>query len=393
MTQDIGLSSVNAPEGRPQKPSLLPSPGLGEWIRQQGGTIVFTTYQNSRVFFLMADEQGQTHATERIVGSAMGLAVDRDKMWVANKEQVWRFANVGPRKFKQGERDIDSDAVFMPRWGLFLGGCDTHDVAAGVKHGGRVHELAFINTNFNCIASIDGHYNFVPIWKPNFISSIGMGDRCHLNGMGTRDGQIAFVTACSTTDVVGSWREHKAGGGVLIDVASQSTLAGGLSMPHSPRWHDGKVWMHNSGQGDFGYVDPQQGRFEPVLQCPGFARGLAIVGNHAVIGLSTLRDNTFASGLPIKQRLESQNIEQRCGLLVVNLQTGKIEHWLTIQGVTELYDVAWLSGIQRPYTPGFSEAEKHRFLVNIPDTPEFPIGQNMPEAQHLVAKEKKEQSS
>lgn len=380
MTQDIGLASVKAAEGKPQKPTLLPSPGLGEWIRQQGGTIVFTTYQNSRVFFLMADEQGQTCASERIVGSAMGLAVDQDKMWITNKEQAWRFANVGPRKIKQGELDIDSDAVFMPRWGILLGGCDTHDVASGVKHAGRVHELAFINTNFNCIASIDGHYNFVPIWKPSFISSIGMGDRCHLNGMGTRDGQIAFATACSTTDVVGSWREHKAGGGVLIDVASQAIVASGFSMPHSPRWHEGKVWMHNSGLGDFGYVDTQTGKFEPVLQCPGFARGLAIVGHHAVIGLSTLRDNTFASGLPIKQRLESQSIEQRCGLLIVNLHTGKLDHWLTIQGVSELYDVAWLAGIRRPYTPGFSEPEKHRFLVNIPNTPEFPLGQNLPEA-------------
>lgn len=385
MTNDIGLWSVKAAENQVKKPILLPSPGLGEWIRQQGGTIVFTTYQNSRVFFLMADDKDQTHATERIVGSAMGLAVDQDKMWITNKEQAWRFANVGPSKIKQGEKIIESDAVFMPRWGIFLGGCDTHDVASGVRHADRTHELAFVNTNFNCIASIDGHYNFVPIWKPSFISSIGMGDRCHLNGMGTRDGQIAYATACSTTDVVGSWRDHKAGGGVLIDVASQNILASGFAMPHSPRWHDGKVWMHNSGQGDFGYVDLQQGRFEPVLQCPGFARGLAIVGNHAVIGLSTLRENTFASGLPIKQRLENQNIEQRCGLLIVNLHTGKLEHWLTIQGVSELYDVAWLAGLKQPYTPGFSEPEKHRFMVSIPDTPEFPIGQNLPPAQAAQA--------
>lgn len=382
MTQDIGFSSLKTAENQVKKPSLLPSPGLGEWIRQQGGTIVFTTYQNSRVFFLMADEHDQTHASERIVGSAMGLAVDRDKIWITNKEQAWRFANIGPRKIQQSEDVvIDSDAVFMPRWGLFLGGCDTHDVASGARHGGRVHELAFINTNFNCIAGIDGHYNFVPIWKPKFISSIGMGDRCHLNGMGTRDGHLAFVTACSTTDVVGSWREHKAGGGVLIDVASHATVASGFSMPHSPRWHEGKVWMHNSGQGDFGYVDLQEGRFVPVLQCPGFARGLTIVGHYAVIGLSTLRDNTFASGLPIKQRLESQNIEQRCGLLIVNLLNGKLEHWLTIQGVTELYDVAWLSGIKRPYTPGFTESGKYSFLVNIPDTPEFPLGQSLPQPQ------------
>lgn len=381
MSKDIGMASIKTAEAKQEKPKLLPSPGLGEWIRQQGGTIVFSTYQNSRVFFLMADEDGKTHATERIVGSAMGLAVDQDKLWITNKEQAWRFSNVGPRTIKEGEKTINSDAVYMPRWGMFLGGCDTHDVASCVQHDERTYELLFVNTNFNCIASIDGHYNFVPVWKPKFISSIGMGDRCHLNGMGVRDGQIAFATACSTTDVVGTWRDHKAGGGVLMDVQSQEIMASGFSMPHSPRWHDEKVWMHNSGQGDFGYVDPKDGRFEPVLQCPGFARGLTIVGHHAVIGLSTLRENTFASGLPIKERLERQNIQQRCGLLIVNLLTGKLEHWLTLQVVTELYDVAWLSGIKRPYTPGFSEPEKHRTLINFPNSPEFPVAQSLPEAK------------
>ncbi|MBK1719780.1 DUF4915 domain-containing protein [Thiocystis violacea] len=142
-------------------------------------------------------------------------------------------------------------------------------------------------------------------------------------------------------------------------------------MPHSPRWHDGKVWLLNSGEGEFGYVDPDVGTFVPVIDCPGFARGLSIVGDFAVIGLSKLRENTFASGLNIKEKLENLHVAQRCGLMIVDLRTSNMVHWLTIEGITELYDTAFLSGIERPFTPGFSYPNLHRQILNIPSV--FPL--------------------
>lgn len=358
-------------------PRLLPSPGLGEWLRAQGGTLVFTTYQSARVFFLSALSDGQTVAQERVVGSAMGLAVDQDKLWISNKEQVWRFSNVGPRKLSAGlagvAHETHFDAVFMPRWGVFIGPCDTHDLLSQVYYAGRVHELLFVNTNFNCISGIDGHYSFVPVWKPKFISGIAPGDRCHLNGMGQKEGRLAFATACSTDNVSGAWRNNKKNGGVLIDIQTDEIIAAGFSMPHSPRWYAGKLWMFDSGNGDFGYVDIDTGKFESILLVPGFARGLGFVGNDALIAVSRLRPNTFSSGLPIKERLESKKIEQKCGLLVVDLVTGQIKHWLNIEGITELYDVAFLQGIRRPYTFGFGEPEKYGQLVNLPPDAAFPL--------------------
>lgn len=197
-----GLESIVAQEHPKQpKPELRPSPDLGAWLHEQGGTLVFSTYQSSRIFFVSANAAGETIALERIVGSAMGMAVDRDKLWISNKEQAWRFANVGPQRLQlnKDEATTDYDAVYMPRWGIFLGGCDTHDLLANVHHAGRQHELLFVNTNYSCIASIDGHYNFVPVWKPPFISALSPEDRCHLNGMGARDGKLAYVTACAET--------------------------------------------------------------------------------------------------------------------------------------------------------------------------------------------------
>jgi hypothetical protein len=38
-------------------------------------------------------------------------------------------------------------------------------------------------------------------------------------------------------------------------------VASGLSMPHSPRLHGGKLWVCESGAGTLGIVDPATGRY------------------------------------------------------------------------------------------------------------------------------------
>lgn len=361
-----GLRSVIEAE-RMAKPDLLPSPGFGAWLAERGGSLAFTTYQSSRVFLISADGSGGITVQERIVGSAMGLAATPDSLWIANKEQVWRFSNVGPLTYK----DQSWDALYMPRKGYLLGGCDVHDIATLAEIGGTRYELVFINTAYSCLAAIDHHYGFRPLWKPDFISALSPEDRCHLNGLCVRDGRVTHVTLCGRFDTPYGWRTTKNGGGCVIDVKTNRIVCDGLSMPHSPRWHADRLWLLNSGCGDFGFVE--DGRFVPMTLCPGFARGLCFVDRFAVIGLSHLRDNTFSSGMTIKERLEHAHILQRCGLVVVDPDNGRIIHWLTITGgISETFDVAFLPGITRPYTPGFSEPELHRHLMHV--TPGiFPI--------------------
>lgn len=353
-----GMATVQTAEKQP-KPQLLPSPGFGEWLAQHNGSLIFSTYQSSRVFFLSPGAGGETVGLERIVGSAMGLAVTPSALWIANKEQAWRFSNVGPCTVEDEPRQ----AVYMPRKGYFLGACDTHDIAAGAVFQGHQYELVFINTLYSCIAAIDPHHCFRPLWKPDFITALSPEDRCHLNGLGLHDGEVAYVTLCGRFDTPIGWKAVKNGGGLVMDVRSGEVLCEGLSMPHSPRWHNGRLWLLNSGNGDFGYVE--NGRFIPVALCAGFARGLCFVDNYAVIGLSRLRDNTFASGMAVKERLERARILQRCGLIIIDLNTGQTVHWLTIDGsISELYDVAFLPGVTRPYTPGFSEPDLHKAIYH-----------------------------
>jgi uncharacterized protein (TIGR03032 family) len=135
-------------------------------------------------------------------------------------------------------------------------------------------------------------------------------------------------------------------------------------MPHSPRWHDGRLYVLHSGVGEFGVINIESGKFEPICFCPGYARGLAIAGNFAVIGLSTCRENRTFSGLPLDDALAAKSVQPRCGLLIVDLRTGDIAHSLTIEGIVrELYDVAVLPGAMMPSALGFKTEEIRRTIT------------------------------
>jgi uncharacterized protein (TIGR03032 family) len=170
-------------------------------------------------------------------------------------------------------------------------------------------------------------------------------DRCHLNGVAVEAGEPRFVTSVSVSDVADGWRDHRVAVGVVVEVASGEVVARGLSMPHSPRLHRGRLYVLDSGSGRFGWIEPGSGRFEEVCFCPGYARGLAFVGEFAVIGLSLPRHNRSFSGLALDDELSRRGAAPRCGLLVVDLRTGDAPHSLRLEGaIQELYDVAAMPG-------------------------------------------------
>src|SRR5262249_59117741 len=133
-----------------------------------------------------------------------------------------------------------------------------------------------VNTRFSCMCTLAPDFGFVPRWWPPFITALAAEDRCHLNGLALVDGQPKFVTALGDSDVAGGWRAGKATGGILMELPSGRVVARRLSMPHSPRWHNGRLWLLESGTGRLLPVDGATGRWRRVAALPGFARGLAL---------------------------------------------------------------------------------------------------------------------
>jgi uncharacterized protein (TIGR03032 family) len=203
------------------------------------------------------------------------------------------------------------------------------------------------------------------VWKPPFIDRLAGEDRCHLNGMAVQNHAARYVTMVSQSNVVDGWRDRRADGGLIMDVTTNEIMCRNLSMPHSPRIHDDTLWVLNSGAGQFGHVDVTTGHFEPIAFCPGYARGLAFANNHAIIGLSLARENRTFQGLPLDDALAKNDVDARCGLMVVDLATGNTAGWVRIEGVVrELYDVAMLPGYQAPSALGLVSDEITR-VINI----------------------------
>ncbi len=173
-----------------------------------------------------------------------------------------------------------------------------------------------------------------------------------------------YVTAVSQSDVVDGWRDRRQNGGVVLEVPGGRVLASGLSMPHSPRLYRGRLWLHNSGAGFFGSIDPGGGLFEPLTFCPGYLRGLAFTGDYAVAGLSHPRHEKTFSGLALETELAKRDAEPRCGLLIIDLRSGDVAHWIRVEGIVrELYDVAVLPGVSRPMALGLKSDEIERIIA------------------------------
>jgi uncharacterized protein (TIGR03032 family) len=201
----------------------------------------------------------------------------------------------------------------------------------------------------------------VPRWRPPFVSALAAEDRCHLNGLALVDGRPRYVTALGETDTRDGWRPSKPQGGCLIDVPDGQVIARGLSVPHSPRWHGGRLWMLESGTGQLVLIDPADGRPQIVTELTGFARGLALSGPYAFVGLSKIRPTSAMDGVPLAR----QRNELKCGVAVVDVRAGRVVARLEFQtAVEEIFDVQLLPGLRFPEVIGLQkEAVQHTFVV------------------------------
>jgi uncharacterized protein (TIGR03032 family) len=346
-----------AEEAPAEKFALSTSRGFESWLARSGGSLAFTTYQAGKFFLLGLKPDGKLAVFERTFARCMGLGVSPDAraLLLATHYQLYRFDNAIPPGQQQGAHD----AVYVPRVSWITGDLDIHDVAFNAE--GRP---VFVNTLFGCLAEASDGWSFKPLWKPPFISKLAPEDRCHLNGLAMENGRPRYVTAVSRSNVADGWRDKRSGGGIVMDVETNQAVCEGLSMPHSPRVHNGRLWVLNSGAGELGWVDPATGEFKLAAFCPGYARGLAFAGDHALVGLSQARENRTFQGLPLDAALKKNEAEARCGLLVIDTKTGDTVAWVRLEGIVrELYDVAFLPGVRNPSALGFKTDEILRVIA------------------------------
>lgn len=319
--------------------------GLPHLLEQNGISLLVSTYQAGKLMAVRG-RRGRIATLLRTFERPMGLAVHSGReLALATRSQVWFFRNA-PDIAAQIPPAGTHDACFLPRQSFVTGDIRAHDIAyAG-------DELWIVNTHFSCLCTLQPDYSFVPRWRPPFVTALTADDRCHLNGLMVVEGQPKYATALGETNTAEGWRPQKASGGILMDIPSGQVIARGLSMPHSPRVHAGRLWVLESGTGQLQTVDGASGKRDLVAELPGYARGLAFFGHYAFVGLSKIRETNMFGGLPIAARVP----DLRCGIWVIDLRSGQIAEVMQFEaGVEEIFAVEVLESCRFPEILGFRE--------------------------------------
>ncbi|MEQ9466696.1 MAG: TIGR03032 family protein [Ekhidna sp.] len=301
-------------------------------------SLVLSTYQTGKVVMFSPKNEQQLIQLPRNFRKPMGVASHDKHLAIAClNEIVLTHRSQNAAKSYPNKQNV-YDAIYLPRSTHFTGTVDTHDISYG--KGG----LWAVITQFSCIAQLDARFSFLPKWKPDFISELTPGDRCHLNGMTMKNGLPKYVTALGKSDKPGGWRDNKLKGGILMDVDTQEILLEGLAMPHSPRLVGDDIFYLQSADGELWKYHVPSKSNEKICDVPGFARGMSFYQNFLFIGLSKIREDSKDFG---KMPIASKN--PIAGVAIVNLRTRRVEGLLEYKNaVKELYDVHILPGIQRP---------------------------------------------
>ncbi|MEO8676540.1 MAG: TIGR03032 family protein [Casimicrobiaceae bacterium] len=316
--------------------SSVHTSSLPELLRLLRMSLLVTTYQAGKLIVVRADGAAvNTHFVA--LRKPTGLCADANRMFVGTESGLREFRNI-PEISARLEPPGRHDAVYVFRGHHVTGNIDVHEMALGRG------QLWYVNTRFSCLCTLDREHSFVPRWRPRFVSALAPEDRCHLNGLALADGLPRFLTALGACDTPEGWRANKRDGGVLLDYASGDVVAGGLSMPHSPRWHRDRLWFLESGKGTLATVDLASGKVDTVARLPGFTRGLDFAGPLAFVGLSQLREPGAFDDVPV-----THGNERVSGVWVVNVETGDTVAFLNFRGIVqEIFTVHALAGALFP---------------------------------------------
>ncbi|MCA9234734.1 MAG: TIGR03032 family protein [Planctomycetales bacterium] len=332
-TDDLADGDNGSAERQPRVATPLAAEPRGDfvrWLAAARGTLAVTTYTSGKLVLASAPA-GELVLREIKFTRPMGMSVNGPRLAIAVREQLLIFRRDDPTAAGNNE------TIYRQVETYDTGKLNVHDVAFGRR---GVH---FANTRYNCIARPSDRVNFLRVWQPPFIAEMIAQDRCHLNGLGMRDGRPAMTTAFCECDHKGGWREeNRFASGVLIDMGADRVVATGLCMPHSPRWAGGAWWLCNSGEGTLCRFDPASGQCEPIAYLPGFTRGLSFAAGRAIVGLSKIRPEHILDAPPVRDR----HGDLQAGVALIDAKSGRETGALQFtRGGNEVFETAFLPGV------------------------------------------------
>jgi len=272
------------------------------------------------------------------------LAADRDsnRLYVAstrNPNQIWQLAAVSatiPRL--DVACPAPTDRPLIPVTAKFLPGCS------------YIHDLALINGQLfansvgqNAVVCLGQDDTPVRVWWPRCIETkdgpVFGQNHIQLNSIaaGATIDQSFFSASSDqiTTKRPGDPDYPVDRRGVVFSGATREPIVRGLTRPHSARLHENKLWLANSGYGEFGCIVDSE--FCTVSKLPGWTRGLCFVDDIAFVGTSRVlpRFRQYAPGLDIDS--------SQCGIHAIDIKSGNLLGSITWPAGNQIFSIEWLS--------------------------------------------------
>jgi uncharacterized protein (TIGR03032 family) len=324
------------------------SPNVPELLSELNCTLAISTYQAGKLIFIGAKDKTSLVQLSKNVPTPMGIAFDGNRLAVAGKGSVLVYAAAPQLATDYPRQPNTYDNLFLPRVQYVTGIIDTHDVV-WVKD-----KLLLVNTMFSCLAWLDSNFNFEPYWKPPFITGLHPEDRCHLNGLAVEEGKPKYASMFAPTDTPQGWRgTRRTTDGLIIDIESNETVATGLSMPHSPRIINGKLYVLQSASGDISEVDVHSGKCTTVKNLGCYVRGMAFYRGFLFVAFSKIREKSSAFA-----DLSIASSSNEAGIAIIHFGSGSVVGTIKYKNsVEEVYDLQVLP-FRRPGLVNFDQPEK-----------------------------------
>jgi hypothetical protein len=266
----------------PAKSQLLKYIVCGDWwdIIHRLNIRLLVSREYEHLLICLSCDSDSPRISFMTIPHPSGIAVDQDKkaIYVAstrNPNMIYEFNPINgfierrdKNKFKEvstaGEKTLIPVRVFFLPGSLYI-----HDM---------------ISMNENLYASAVGHNSIIQIsdngeykyvWWPKCVDKENKPDiqdnYIQLNSIAGNK-TIADSYFTSSTEKILSTRPGDINfpvikRGVLFNGKTKEVVCRGLTRPHSARMNKGKVWLNNSGYGEFGFVE--KNKFFKLLKLPG----------------------------------------------------------------------------------------------------------------------------
>ena len=336
------------------------SPAFQEWIARAGGAVAVSTYQAGKVAMIGWDGR-QVTLLMREFDKPLGLGVSGQRLVLATRHDVSVFANAPLLAHEYLEHQPGRyDALYLPRATYHTGDLHTHDVAL------LGDEIWLAATRFSCLAKLSYDFNFLPVWKPPFVTRSGAG------GSLPSERHCGARRPAALRDRPGN---HRRGGGLARTKGHRR---------RADRRRDQRDRARRPGHAAFAalarraalgcstparasclLVDPAERPGRGGLPLAGlFARAVFLRPVCRWWDCRKIRERHIFGGLPVQQRGEPL----LCGVAVVDLRSGRQAGFFEFTaGCEELYDVQFLPGVFRPMILNLEKPEVRQAMTN-PDS-------------------------